>query len=142
MKKKSNSLKKINYVIAVMFLLVGFSAGFLANNLMETKSASAQEIEQAKSEITSLYVGKTVDTCWEVNDGNNMVAGMYELTYRNLRFNNYANRAIITDCSDLDTLLARNKSGKWDKTNVNLQIGNRVNPVWQKRMRYRIYHCC
>lgn len=56
----------------------------------------------------------------------------YELTYRHLRLNKDANRAIISDCAGIDTLLAKNKSDQWVRTTVNLQISNRVNPVWQK----------
>jgi len=132
MKNKSIIQCKINYVIATVFLLVGISIGFFANSLQSTERASAQEIELAKNEIAKLFDGKTVDACWEVFDGENFSAEKYELTFRNLRINKYANRAIITDCGEFDTLLAKNKSGQWIQSSVNLQIGNRVNPVWQK----------
>jgi hypothetical protein len=132
MKKKQNNLNNINFAVALVLLLVGFSSGFLVNNLMVSKTASTQELEQAKTDIARLYKGKTVKACWEVNKGSNLAADKYELNYRNLRINKYADRAIISDCSDYDTLLYKNKSGQWVQTTVNLQIGNRVNPVWQK----------
>ncbi len=125
--------------MVLLCLTVGFAAGLFINNLaivdlpeQAAKPASAQEIEDAKNQISKLFEGKTVDACWLVNDGANLAAQKYELTYRNLRINKYVNRAIVTDCSEHDTLLAKNKSGEWIQTNVNLQLGNRVNPVWQK----------
>lgn len=132
MKKKQTNLKNVNLIVAIVYLLIGFSAGFLVNNLMVSKTASTQEIEQAKTDIARLYKGKTVKACWEVNKGSSLAADKYELSYRNLRINKNANRAIISDCSDYDTLLYKNKSGQWVQTTVNLQIGNRVNPLWQK----------
>lgn len=132
MKKKLNKVKNNNYAISAVVLTIGLCVGYLAATVMQPKQASAQEIERAKSEITKLYQGKTVAACWEVNKGAELAAGKYELTYRNLRINKHADRAIITDCSDVDTLLAKNKAGQWVLTNVNLQIGNRVSPAWQK----------
>lgn len=131
-KKKSNNQNYFNYLFALIILIVGFAVGYAANDPAPMKSATAKEIEQAKNQIADLYKDKTVDACWQVNDGPNLAVGRYELTYRNLRINKSANRAIITDCSDFDTLLAKDKSGEWIQTNVNLQIGNRVNPEWQK----------
>jgi hypothetical protein len=126
------TLLRNTIVVALVSLLVGFGVGYLVYHRPVAKLASAQDIERAKREITALYKGKTVDACWLVNDGANLAAEKYELTYRNLRINNHANRAIISDCSDSDTLLAKNKAGDWVQTSVNLQIGNRVNPTWQK----------
>jgi hypothetical protein len=132
MNKKSNNLKNISYWLALAVLVAGFFIGYCANNLMQAKQASAQQMEQAKGEIASLYKDDTVDACWRVNEGGNLAAGKYELTYRNLRIKKQADLAIISDCSERDTLLFKSKSGQWTQTTVNLQIGNRVNPVWQK----------
>jgi hypothetical protein len=99
---------------------------------MQSKPASAQEIEQAKNEIAELYKDKSVDACWTVNNGPNLAAEKYELTYRNIQINNQANRAIITDCGENSTLLAKNSVGEWVATNVNITNFNRINPTWQK----------
>ena len=132
MKQNKYRLQKITYLVFLLCLAVGFAAGLFASGLASNKPASSQEIEEAKSQITELFKGKTVDACWRVNDGSNLAVQKYELTYRNLRINKFVNRAIISDCSDIDTLLAKNKSGEWIRTTVNLQLGNRVNPEWQK----------
>lgn len=132
MKKKTTKQNSLTYTVAVAILLVGFAAGYFAHSFAQTKPASAQKVEQAKSKIAKLFEGKTVDACWTVNKEENLGSGKYELTYRNLRINKYANRAIVSDCSDRDTLLYKNSSGEWTETTVNLQIGNRVSPTWQK----------
>jgi hypothetical protein len=132
MKGNKKSVQKTNALVAAIFLVLGLVAGFFGANLFSSKPATAQEIEKAKTQIAKLYEGKTVAACWTVNNGPNLAAGKYELTYRNLRINRHLNRAIITDCGEFDTLLAKDKSGKWAQTTVNLQIGNRVNPAWQK----------
>ncbi len=125
--------KKYNkYIFAVIIIIIGFALGFLTSNLMEPRPASAKEIEQAKNEITELYKDKAVDACWEVNDGGNLAADKYELTYRNIQINDTADRAIITDCGENSTLLAENKSGSWVATNINITNFNRINPAWQK----------
>lgn len=132
MSTKSSKSKSTNYVIGLVILLVGITIGYLANNLMQTHPASAQQIEQTKNEIAKLYKEKTVDACWTVNKGANLAGGKYEFTYRNLRLNKTLDRAIVTDCGEYDTLLYKNKSGQWVETSVNLVLGNRVNSVWQK----------
>lgn len=131
MKKKTN-ITKLHYVISMLIFLAGLGIGYTVNNLIQYNHASAQEIEQAKNEIAKLYEGKIVDSCAQVNTGEDNASEKYELTYRNLRVNAYANRAIISDCSDMDTLLYKNKSGEWLQSSVNLQIGNRASPDWQK----------
>lgn len=130
--KSKISLQNGRILIAAIFLIVGFAAGFFVDNLVSAKPASAQEIEKAKNEIVGLYKDKAVDACWRVNDGSNLAADKYELTYRNIQINNAANRAIITDCGDNSTLLAKNSSQEWIATNVNITNFNRINPVWQK----------
>lgn len=132
MKKKSNSQNNLNLLLAIVILIVGFAAGYFANNLMQPKPASAQEIEKAKNDISDLYKDKAVNACWTVNNDPNLGAEKYELTYRNIQINNQANRAIITDCSEISTLLAKNSAGKWVATTVNITNFNRINPVWQK----------
>ncbi len=132
MKRNKKLNQQNNALIAAVFLTIGVAVGFLGANLFSPRVATTQEIEQAKTQIAKVYEGKTVDACWRVNDGSNLAADKYELNYRNLRINKFANRAIITDCGELDTLLAKNKSGEWAQTNVNLQLANRVNPTWQK----------
>jgi hypothetical protein len=130
--KNQISKNNLNYIFALIILIVGFTAGYFANNLTQTKPVSAQEIEQAKNEIAYLYKGKAVEACWRVNSGANLAAEKYELTYRNIQINNRANRAIITDCGENSTLLAKNGAGKWVVTNINITNFNRINPVWQK----------
>ena|GEM_PF-3604534 len=132
MKKKIDIPKSISNVVALVILIVGVAIGYYANNLLQAKPASAQEIEQAKNEIADLYKDKAVDACWRVNNGPNLAAGKYELTYRNIQINKRANRAIITDCSENSNLLAKNRTGKWVATNINITNFNRINPVWQK----------
>lgn len=128
--------KKTTYVnsviVAIALLIVGFLIGFGTKSLSAPQQASAQEIEKAKNEIAALYKDKAVSSCWKVNQGADLASEKYELSYRNIRINRLANRAIITDCADYDTLLVKNKSGEWVQTNVNLMLFNRANPVWQK----------
>lgn len=131
-RRKSSKLNYSSRLVAVGVLLIGMLLGFVVNNLLQAKPASAKEIEQAKTDITKLYKGKTVDACWQVNKGANLAAEKYEITYRNLRVNKYANRAIITDCGENDTLLFKNKSGQWKQSSVGVMIFSRVNPEWQK----------
>lgn len=150
-RKKSSTTKKQNrqdktIIAAALYLTIGFIIGLAVQAVISsdhdpaptyhaatsTASASPQEVESAKSQIAELYRGQIVSACQEVNDGEYPAAGRYELTYRNLRINKHADRAILTDCSNFDTLLAKNKAGQWVKTDVNLQIGNRLNPAWQK----------
>lgn len=133
MKKSINNQGAFNYLLAAIFLLVGLAIGYFGNNLFQTNTVSAQTIEQAKNEISDLYKDKAVDACWQVNNGDNLADGKYELTYRNIRINNQANRAIITDCGENSTLLAKNNTGNWIPTNVNLTVSGRLNPIWQKR---------
>lgn len=150
--KKSKKLsanqqrQDITIITAALCLIIGLVVGLTVRSLISTDSGSSsthdvpasvaganpEEIEGAKNQIAELYKGQLVEACWQVNHGENLAAGKYELTYRNLRINKYADRAIITDCSDSDTLLAKNQAGQWVKTDVNVQIGNRVNPTWQK----------
>lgn len=129
--------------MAALCLIIGFGIGLAVQAIISsdhdarraatlTVAASPQDIENAKNQIAELYKGQTVGACWEVNRGERLAIGKYELTYRNLRINQYADRAIITDCGDFDTLLVKNNAGQWMKTSVNLQISNRVNPTWQK----------
>jgi hypothetical protein len=132
MKKKTKNINKSIYIFALIILIVGFAAGYFANNLTQMKPATAQEIEQAKNEIADIYRDKSVAACWRVNDGPNLASEKYELTYRNIQINQRVNRAIITDCSEYSTLLAKNSDGKWVATSVNITNFNRVNPVWQK----------
>lgn len=132
MKKASKNSIKPNYVFVILILIVGFAIGYFANDLIGTMPASAKEIEKAKNEIVNLYKDKAVDACWKVNNGPNLASGKYELTYRNIQINKQANRAIITDCGEHSTLLAKNSAGTWDITTVNISLFNRANPVWQK----------
>lgn len=130
--KKNFSLNNASYAFMLVALLIGFSAGYVLNSLSQPKSASAQEIEQAKNEISALYKDKAVDACWRVNNGANLATGKYELTYRNITINNATNRAVITDCAENSTLLAKNSDGQWVETTVNITSFGRVNPTWQK----------
>lgn len=108
MKKKTNYSKNNKYVFVLVILIIGFALGYFANSLMQPKPASAREVEQAKNEIAALYKNKAVESCWLVNDRVNLGADKYELTYRNIQINNTVNRAIITDCGESSTLLAKN----------------------------------
>lgn len=130
--EESKGLHVNQYVFALVALAAGLVIGYFANNIMQAKLPTAQQIEQTKNDIAKLYKGKTVDACWQVNNGPNLGVGKYELNYRYLRINRQLNRAIITDCGESDTLLYKNKANEWVKTDINVTLNNRVNPVWQK----------
>ena len=121
-----------SYSIILIVLATGLFIGYFAGNIMQAQSPSAQQIENAKKDISKLYEGKLVDACWTVNNGPNVGVGKYELNYRYLRINKQLNRAIITDCGEIDKLLYKNKSGQWVETSINITLNNRVNPAWQK----------
>ena len=131
-KKKSSKISKLQITLYTATLIVGLLIGYFSPLLSQPHIASATEIEAAKNAIAKLYQKSAVSACWRVNQGENLAYGKYELNYRNIRINQYANRAIITDCADNDMLLAKNKSGTWHATNVNIVLANRVNPTWQK----------
>lgn len=134
MKKTLFPPTKNSYLViaSLALLLIGIGIGLLVSPLLEPRTASSNDIENAKQAIISTLKENSVEACWRVNNGANLAAGKFELTYRNIRINKLANRAIVTDCSNYDTLLAKNSAGEWVETTVNIMLDNRVNPEWQK----------
>lgn len=134
MKKTLFPPTKNSYLViaSLVLLLIGIGIGILVSPLFEPRTASSNDIENAKQAIISTLKENSVEACWRVNNGANLARGKFELTYRNIRINKLANRAIVTDCSNYDTLLAKNSAGEWVETTVNIMLDNRVNPEWQK----------
>lgn len=129
--KRSRQLWVITGV-GIVGLAVGIGIGFLVSSLTTERPASPSTIEVAKQQIAHPYQNDVVKACWQINNGEVLAAGKYQLDYRSLRFNRQLNRAIITDCSEHDTLLAKDTNGAWKPTRVNITLGNRVNAEWQK----------
>lgn len=90
--------------------------------------ASDADINQAHKDIIRQYFVAST-TC---RDDTRSHAERVKEFNKYFKVNKYANRAVIRGCNDTDFMLAKDDSGKWQKTDVNVILSLRLNPKWQK----------
>lgn len=90
--------------------------------------ATAEQLQRAHTLIVHQYVSEST-VCKSDNVSSEVRVQLFE---KYLRINKYANRAVIRGCNDGDSLLAKVKTGQWQRTDVNINIDLRANPKWQR----------
>lgn len=92
------------------------------------KLATTQEMQQAHQDIImSYFVVNT--TC---KQDTRTKTDRIKTFNKYFKVNQYANRAVFRGCNDTDQLLAKNDTGKWVKTTVNIVLSSRQDSLWQK----------
>ena len=137
MKKKQKEVHWRKYSGIIVAILAGVGIGLLVAPKPQAISLASQaDINNAYRTITEQYYYSDKTLC---SDPNGMISETEALTYfkKYLKINGYANRAVVRFCvkntSYSDALLAKDKSGNWFLTEVNMNLSTRVNPKWQKQ---------
>lgn len=120
--------KKAVYGALFGLLLVAVGLFLFVPHYKPLKLASKSELEQAHYDVIKQhFVAST--TC---NNDTRSKTDRIITFNKYFKVNKYANRAVLRGCNDADVMLAKNDAGKWVKTDVNIQLQLRQNPVWQQ----------
>jgi len=120
-------LGAVLFVALGIGLITAYRAG-ATRQRHELAIASGVQQESARAAITKQYLEASSTDC--VGDPVTQV-GRVAVFYKYLRVNLHADRAVIRGCNNHDTLLAY-IDGKWQATQVNMNLDSSANPVWQR----------
>jgi hypothetical protein len=138
MARKKNLPKPAKWRTVVLgaLLFVGLGIGLItvykagANDFQDALPAvaSGTQLEASRQAITQQYLTDGAANSMCGSAGSPVSA---ETFYKYLRVNVHNDRAVIRGCNNADLLLAK-INGKWQKTEVNMNLDTRVNPDWQQ----------
>lgn len=121
------SRKKVYGGLGVL-LIIALGLFLFVPHYKPLKLASQDQINQAHHDIITSYFTSST-TC--KNDSRTPQERIAEFN-KYFKVNKYANRAVLRGCNDTDTMLEKADNGRWLKTDVNIVLSSRQNPVWQK----------
>ncbi|HWT55783.1 MAG TPA: hypothetical protein VN031_01980 [Candidatus Microsaccharimonas sp.] len=114
----TNISRKLVYSCLAAFALIALALFLCVPHYKPLKLASTQQIMDAHRDIIHAYfvsettcVNDTVDKATRVKTFNKYFA-----------VNQYANRAVMRGCHDVDTLLAKDDSGKWQPVDIVVEL--------------------
>ncbi|MFA5003891.1 MAG: hypothetical protein WC498_01270 [Candidatus Saccharimonadales bacterium] len=130
-KKKPRVSNRTVKLLVLLAALVLIPLGVvLANQAPTYKQATGLQLEQARQAIANQYLADSSINCSDATDPIKPQARV-AVFYKYLRVNQYANRAVIRGCNNIDSLLAK-VNNIWVRSEVNISLDTSANPVWQQ----------
>lgn len=120
--------RKLVYGLLVVFALIALSLLALVPHYKTSQIATDQQIQDAHHDIIKAYFVANTTCKKDVEDKTTRVKEFNQF----FKVNQYANRAVIRGCNDGDFMLAKDDTGKWQRTDVNIILSSRQNPEWSK----------
>lgn len=109
-------------------LLAAFKGGAAQQLASMPVNATGRQLEADRAQIIDAYLAKAA----KCSPGSTESAAQATTNfYKYLRVNIHGDRAVIRGCGNADQLLAK-IGGKWQTTDVNMNLDASANPSWQR----------
>jgi|GEM_PF-2880929 len=123
------SVKRVHFYSAVgVIVLILLAVLLFVPHNKPLHYASDQELQQAHHDVIMKYFQQSTNC----KDDNRSKDSRIQTFTKYFNVNQFANRAVVRGCNDMDTLYAKMDDGNWQPTAVNIVLSARQNPTWQK----------
>lgn len=123
-----NISRRLVYGGLIAFALIAGTLFVAVPHYKPVKLASLNDLQNAHHDIIKQYF-VAATTC---KHDNRDKTDRIKTFNKYFKVNQYGNRAVLRGCNDADQMLAKDDTGKWITTDVNIVLSARQNPEWQK----------